>query len=155
LVDVDQFERMDAAAPEPPEPVDSEATAWGSARDDISEMREALKERASTGHGNSDGAILRLFCLAFCLTFGAFFVFCSISVTNCRSGGGCRSMTEAALEKLSALVSAAVCYVAAIAWMYVAYGEIGIDSSETRPITGLDLVSFFMALVCVTVLTFV
>ena len=74
---------------------------------------------------------------------------------NSGSGsGGWRALINPALEKLCALVSAAVCYVAAIAWIYVAYGEIGIESSETRPIEGLELFAFFMALVCVTVMTF-
>ena len=61
---------------------------------------------------------------------------------------------ELVLEKLSALVSAAIVYVAAIAWIQVAYGEIGLDSSEQRPIKGWDLVSFFCALVCVTFICF-
>ena len=61
---------------------------------------------------------------------------------------------ELVLEKLSALVSAAIVYVAAIAWIHVAYGEIGLDSSEQRPIKGWDLVSFFCALVCVTFICF-
>lgn len=64
----------------------------------------------------------------------------------------CRSCTERSLQRFSALLSAAVCYVAAIAWILVAYGEMGLDASEARPIPhGWSLASFFSALICVTV----
>jgi len=66
-----------------------------------------------------------------------------------------RSFLEQTLAKFSALLSAAVCYVAAIAWILVAYGEMGLDPSEERPVRGWDLVSFFCALVCVTASCFV
>ena len=65
------------------------------------------------------------------------------------------SFFERSVHKFSALVSAAVCYVAAIAWILVAYGQMGVDASEARPIQGWNLATFFCALICVTGTCFV
>ena len=73
------------------------------------------------------------------------------------------SFAEGCLSKFNALLTAAICYVAAIAWMQVTYGEIGLlnrkassgnvtttIASEERPLEGIDLFSFGCALVFVT-----
>ena len=71
------------------------------------------------------------------------------------------SFFEGCLNQLNSLLTAAICYVAAIAWMQVTYGEIGLlnrkpssgnstIASESRPLVGTDLVSFFFALIFVT-----
>ena len=68
---------------------------------------------------------------------------------------------EGCFTQFNALLTAAICYVAAIAWMQVTYGEIGLlnrkpssgnstIASESRPLVGTDLISFFFALVFVT-----
>jgi hypothetical protein len=67
----------------------------------------------------------------------------------------CRSCLDRTVSKFSALLSAAVCYVAATAWILVAYGEMGLDASDERPIHGWDLASFSFALICVTAICYV
>ena len=71
------------------------------------------------------------------------------------SGGwSCARFSERVLQKFCALLSAAVCYVAAIAWLLVVNGELGLDTQD-RPIRGWDLVSFFCLFSVVTVGCFV
>lgn len=77
------------------------------------------------------------------------------------SRGSWTSFAEGCFSQFNALLTAAICYVAAIAWLQVTYGEIGLlnrkpnsgnatIASESRPLVGTDLVSFFFALVFVT-----
>ena len=68
--------------------------------------------------------------------------------------GTCTTVAEQSLQKFAALLTAAVCYVAAIAWLLVAYGEMGLDASEKRPVQGWDLASLCCALLLVTVSCF-
>lgn len=68
---------------------------------------------------------------------------------------------EGCFTQFNALLTAAICYVAAIAWLQVTYGEVGLlnrkpssgnftIASESRPLVGTDLMSFLFALVFVT-----
>jgi hypothetical protein len=78
------------------------------------------------------------------------------------SRGSWIQFAEGCFTQFNALLIAAVCYVAAIAWLQVTYGEIGLlnrkpssgnstIASESRPLVGTDLFSFFFALLFVTV----
>eukprot|EP01043_Picozoa_sp_COSAG02_P000377 COSAG02_NODE_7_length_64539_cov_120.393482_10_plen_463_part_00 len=81
------------------------------------------------------------------------------------SRGSWVQFLEGCITQFNALLTAAICYVAAIAWLQVTYGEIGLlnrkpssgnstIASESRPLVGADLYSFFFALLFVTAACF-
>ena len=81
------------------------------------------------------------------------------------SRGSWVQFVEGCITQFNALLTAAICYVAAIAWLQVTYGEIGLlnrkpssgnstIASESRPLVGTDLYSFFFALLFVTAACF-